>query len=338
MGQTAASTSGNSRVETETAPTNIQQVDARHVIAHGISEAEPPQVPSSTTNGVTVAKPLKGSTFISLDDDTDDSPSVCKRSVTNNSFAFAKIVQDLSELDKRRQQNLEEATERIRRFHRDFAEATVSKMNVYHHPRRGNRHIIVIDYAIPLDLVADLYQSLLADRFRRTEFARPDTKQYKHHLVEYNPNELRKYAVSQIVTALVKLCFPAEPLEMYRVYTNAILFGDVAFMHRDSDSDDHITALLYPNLEPEWRAEFGGETVFYDESREIIDAVEPRPGRLCLFTGSILHKGSPPGRLVYESRFTTAFKFSPVEHEHAGGSKHSLQKASEGDDSDPEPQ
>merc|ERR1719440_825037 len=86
-------------------------------------------------------------------------------------------------------------------------------------------------------------------------------------------------------------------------------------MHRDSDSGDHVTALLYPNLEPEWRAEFGGETVFYDEDREIVDAVEPRPGRLCLFTGSILHKGSPPGRLVYESRFTTAFKFSPSERQ-----------------------
>jgi len=321
MGQSVASSPNNA--SSETAKASIEPVTAKDSLANNTPIG-------ARRNGDVVAQPQVGSTFIPLDDGMGDSIDALsgRRVVANNSFA--EIVQDLAELDKRRQQSLEQVTEMVRKFRRDFASAIVSKMNVYHHPRRGNRHIIVIDHAIPLELVASLYESLLRDGFRRTEFARPDTRQYKHHLVEYNPTELRKYAVTQIVTALVKLCFPAEPLEMYRVYTNAVLFGDVAFMHRDSDSDDHITALLYPNLEPEWRAEMGGETVFYDEDREIIDAVEPRPGRLCLFTGSILHKGSPPGRLVYESRFTTAFKYSPPQD--------MMCKPSEGDDSDPEPQ
>lgn len=49
----------------------------------------------------------------------------------------------------------------------------------------------------------------------------------------------------------------------YRIYTNAVLFGDVAFVHPDSCDAEHVTALFYSN--PEWASEFGGETVFYDE-------------------------------------------------------------------------
>lgn len=284
------------------------------------------------------SQPKKGSTLILLDDESDDEVSA-ERKVGSNSFALAELVQDGAERDKRRQQNLEQATDMLRKYHPGFSQANVAKLNVYHHPRKGDRHLVVIDYAIPPALVGDLFETLLRDSFRRTEFARPDTRQYKHHIVEYDPERLRRYEITQIVSEIVKLCFPRptdEPLEVYRVYTNAVLFGDVAFMHRDSDSDDHITALLYPNMAPAWRAEFGGETLFYDEDREIIDAVEPRAGRLCIFSGSLLHKGSPPGRLVYESRFTTAFKFSPVERQPQPVRRDSERRPTGGND--PEPQ
>ena len=156
--------------------------------------------------------------------------------------------------------------------------------------------------------------------FRRTEYAKEETKDFRHHVLQFDLDEIRKAAVSEFVEGLVQTCFPPSAgemsLEMYRAYTNAVMMGDVAFVHRDSCGQatcdtcgpNDVTALLYPN--PEWAPEFGGETVFYDEAGEIVEAVEPRCGRIVLFQGSIQHKGSPPNRIFVGARYTTTFKFS----------------------------
>jgi len=175
----------------------------------------------------------------------------------------------------------------------------------------NGRLLFVVDGAVPEDVHGDLYQCLQTDAFRRTEFARPDTREFRHHVVEYIPEKLRRTDLFAVVDRLVKVLFPTQELEVYRMYTNAVMFGDAAFVHRDSSDSDHVTALVYPN--PEWASELGGETVFYYEDNEIAEAVEPRAGRICLFHGNILHKGSPPSRLFWGSRYTTAFKFAPVE-------------------------
>jgi len=175
------------------------------------------------------------------------------------------------------------------------------------------RLIVVVDNAIPVELLESFYGCLQGDAFRRTEFARPDTREFRHHITEYNPDALRHTRLSTIATNVTRACFGrgSSQLEMYRVYTNAVLYGDVAFVHRDSNDHEHVTLLLYPN--PEWASELGGETLFYDEHGEIVEAVEPKPGRLCAFHGSIPHKGSPPSRLFFGSRYTTAFKYGPEE-------------------------
>lgn len=175
------------------------------------------------------------------------------------------------------------------------------------------RLLFVIDGLVTESVRSHLYECLQGDSFQRTEFARPDTHEFRHHVVEYNPDKLRRTELWEIVSRLVTALFPAgeggRRLEVYRIYTNAVMFGDAAFVHRDSCDNEHVTALVYPN--PEWSSELGGETIFYDEGGEIVEAVEPRPGRLCLFHGSIMHKGSPPGRLFWGARYTTAFKFAP---------------------------
>lgn len=179
----------------------------------------------------------------------------------------------------------------------------------------NGRLVFAVDGAIPECVRQKLYECLQTDQFRRTEFARPDMREFRHHVVEYNPERFRCTDLHKIIERLVASFFPAEdgdePLEAYRIYTNAISFGDAAFVHRDSGDAEHVTVLVYPN--PEWGSELGGETIFYDESGEIVDAVEPCPGRVCLFRGNILHKGSPPTRLLWGTRYTTAWKFAPGE-------------------------
>lgn len=251
----------------------------------------------------------KGSTFIALDsDDEIDGPSCSPGGpIDPVSSVFMECVHEASALDKRRIEMLERATQAIRSQSRGFAEAVVAKMTAV-----GQRQIVVIDNAVKPDTVRNLYGCLVGDHFKRTEFARPDTRQFRHHITEYNVDSLRNTELTKVVRALARICFPrpiGDPLESYRMYTNAVHFGDVAFVHRDASDNTNVTVIVYPN--PEWRPEYGGETMFYDESGEIIECIEPREGRVVLFHGSILHKGSPPGRLFHESRYTTAFKFSP---------------------------
>eukprot|EP00747_Dinoflagellata_sp_TGD_P168372 gnl/TRDRNA2_/TRDRNA2_194590_c0_seq1.p1 gnl/TRDRNA2_/TRDRNA2_194590_c0~~gnl/TRDRNA2_/TRDRNA2_194590_c0_seq1.p1 ORF type:complete len:345 (+),score=44.37 gnl/TRDRNA2_/TRDRNA2_194590_c0_seq1:89-1123(+) len=177
------------------------------------------------------------------------------------------------------------------------------------------RFVMVFDDVLPVEHVQAHYRMLETSCFRRTEFARPDTRNFRHHILEFDLDRIRSSTIVTTVDSLVQTCFPPapgeRPLEMYRAYTNSVMCGDVAFVHRDSCDESHVTALLYPN--PEWAPELGGETVFYSEDGEIVEAVEPRCGRLVLFHGCIQHKGSPPTRLFFGSRYTTAFKFSPEE-------------------------
>ena len=95
--------------------------------------------------------------------------------------------------------------------------------------------------------------------------------------------------------------------DIERVYVNAYTYGDCPTIHVDHDADGHFTALYYVNLE--WRAEWSGETVFYNQARdEIIRSVLPRPGRLAVFDGTVPHVAREPNRIAPVVRYTLALK------------------------------
>jgi SM-20-related protein len=58
-----------------------------------------------------------------------------------------------------------------------------------------------------------------------------------------------------------------------------------------------------------WGHDWGGETMFYDDANDARAAVTPRPGRLVIFDGELLHVGRPPNRNCYIPRYTLALKF-----------------------------
>jgi len=170
------------------------------------------------------------------------------------------------------------------------------------------RLIFVVDGAVSERDLGELLQNLSRAAFRRTNFAGKGNAEFKHHICEHNVMDVSKTGVFNSVMKLAQVCFPSHcPLACERIYTNSRFFGDVSFVHRDSDNASSVTALVYPN--PEWGPELGGETLFYDERGTIVENCEPSPGRIVIFNGSIWHKGSPPGRLLHGARFTTAFKF-----------------------------
>lgn len=170
-----------------------------------------------------------------------------------------------------------------------------------------SRMIYVVDGALSEPEWGDLYMFLSRAPFRRTNFAKASDQEFKHFLCEHSVEEAASTAVFRAVTLLANVLFTEHlPLVCQRVYTNSRQFGDVSFVHRDSNDSGAVTALVYPN--PEWNPELGGETVFYDERGTVVESCEPMPGRIVIFNGSVWHKGSPPGRLLVGPRFTTAFK------------------------------
>ena len=95
-----------------------------------------------------------------------------------------------------------------------------------------------------------------------------------------------------------------DPPPLREVYANFNLYGEVFRPHVDAVNG--ITALYCANIE--WSDRWQGETVFY-EGGEPAYVVLPRPGRLTLFDGGLIHRGSPPTRDCYEPRLNVVFKF-----------------------------
>jgi len=95
-------------------------------------------------------------------------------------------------------------------------------------------------------------------------------------------------------------------LQVLRQYANGHTYGLGGQAHSDDPGPGHYTFLYCPM--PEWRPEWGGETVFHHENGEIAVAFLPRPGRVVFFDSRILHSGRAPSRAYGGLRVTIAFK------------------------------
>ena len=107
--------------------------------------------------------------------------------------------------------------------------------------------------------------------------------------------------------AIAEQMFPGEVLHDQRAYVNSAVYGDSYYIHRDSpEHSNNVTVLYYANLI--WLPDWGGETIFYKDDNDAVLAVSPRPGRLVVSRGAILHRGTVPTQDCYEARLTIAYK------------------------------
>lgn len=89
-----------------------------------------------------------------------------------------------------------------------------------------------------------------------------------------------------------------------RVYANCNLFGDYQLAHDDGQV---WTTLVYLNAK--WHEDWGGETLFYAPNRSHAIAISPKPGRIVLFDGNVVHRGGVPSKFCLAPRVTLAVKF-----------------------------
>jgi SM-20-related protein len=98
---------------------------------------------------------------------------------------------------------------------------------------------------------------------------------------------------------------------LLRCYANQHTYGTGGFPHTDADRPGEFTTVLYVNSE--WRREWGGPTLIWDEEGEEIDrAVLPRPGRLLTFLGTRFHMATEPTRICPVARTVLVYKVRPL--------------------------
>jgi hypothetical protein len=97
--------------------------------------------------------------------------------------------------------------------------------------------------------------------------------------------------------------FAGERFKPQRAYINHSVYGDAYCMHRDLSA---VTVLYYANLF--WETDWGGETIYFNDNNDAQIVVSPRPGRMVVARGAILHRGTVPTRDCSHARLTIACK------------------------------
>lgn len=185
------------------------------------------------------------------------------------------------------------------------AEAAAAKTRVGRLVISG-RELFICDNFIDQAMVTAIGSDLKNMPFAREEKSRADvpglasSADIDKALLPRDPFFLRLRAIAEKM-------FPGEVLQDQRAYVNSAVYGDSYYIHRDCpERSNNVTVLYYANLI--WQPDWGGETIFYKDDNDAVLAVSPRPGRLVISRGAILHRATVPAQECYEARLTIAYK------------------------------
>ena len=173
-------------------------------------------------------------------------------------------------------------------------------------------NLYIFDDVITPDENNKIARIFMESSFTRTESDRDDTSHIKSWAGEIDQESIKRFPIYCKSTELLFSCFPSESYRMYRSYCNVAFYGDMLFTHKDSDEDEGSTCTALWFIGLKWDVEWGGETIFFNNQKDAEIAVSPKPGRVVLFDGRILHAGRPPNRVCFEPRFTVALKFEAL--------------------------
>ncbi len=93
---------------------------------------------------------------------------------------------------------------------------------------------------------------------------------------------------------------------LVRCYANAHTYGVEGYLHTDSNDPGNYTAVVY--LNPAWKTDWAGELILFDEKRDSFYAVLPKPGRVAIIPGDVVHAARAVSRMCPAIRVSLAFK------------------------------
>ncbi|MDI1264382.1 MAG: 2OG-Fe(II) oxygenase [bacterium] len=173
--------------------------------------------------------------------------------------------------------------------------------------------VYIVDGLFAPDLVRVLHEALRKLEFSLIEYDTVETKNQRDWSHEFSLEALDQTPLLRVwrdtVVAKTNELFPGRSAALARVHCNNQFYGDLQHAHHDLNPG--VTALYFANAE--WKPDWQGELVFFDRNEEPFHAVAPKPGRVVIFSGHILHRGGVPSRVCFEPRLSVAFKFTADE-------------------------
>ena len=183
------------------------------------------------------------------------------------------------------------------------------RQGMKHHTTRclpiAERKVLILDGLFPVTDIGSLHGFLEQLPYRLNDVDSLETAYARHWKAELPLNMGPLAPMFRTCVDLTHELVPDQTLRLRRVHSNLRLYGDVQFPHTDLAGG--VTTLYYAN--PEWDENWMGETVFYDQNREPIYAVAPKPGRVVVFDADIVHRAGVPSPECHYLRITVAFKF-----------------------------
>ena len=175
----------------------------------------------------------------------------------------------------------------------------------------SGRELFICDNFVSNETALRIEKLIKMLSYERSERSRPDLP------VSGAAAEItsEQFAAEPFFAELCRLgedMFPQERFELERMYVNSAVSGDVYYAHRDCGANlKNVTALYYANST--WHADWAGETLFFNDQHDAELAITPRPGRLVVSRGAILHRGGVPSPACREQRLTIACKLRALE-------------------------
>ena len=91
-----------------------------------------------------------------------------------------------------------------------------------------------------------------------------------------------------------------------RVHLNCVQPGDPRYPHVDDTTGRVLVAVYFANAR--WEERWAGELTFFEDG-EPLYAIRPKPGRVLVFDGNVLHRGGVPSSDCPDVRYALACKF-----------------------------
>jgi hypothetical protein len=133
-----------------------------------------------------------------------------------------------------------------------------------------------------------------------------EDSQFDHQWIHEIDQEFLQRPPIKDIADLVISSVVDYKLILFQAHVNCHHFGDQRNAHIDNVIGDGITSLYFANAH--WPSEWQGEITFYQDG-EPRYVVVPKPGRLVIFDGGVVHRGGVPAKRCEEMRYTIALKF-----------------------------
>jgi len=161
--------------------------------------------------------------------------------------------------------------------------------------------IEVYDDTVPFHIQQHVYDFITNSNFRIKGWEDRDD-------LEIEKSDLHsKWTIEDLQNS--KLFPYIDKLKSFKNFSHCIVNltkpGDYYYTH--THGKETTVILYYANLE--WRDSWAGETIFYDDNRNIKNAYEFTPGRIIIFNGTIPHSIRPQSFNAPQYRFTVSTFF-----------------------------